>query len=248
MKLNKIFALLLAFAMLFAFVACADKAADTEGNNQQPEAPKTIMYENVFKAAYVAPDAGVWEQPTKFQFAFTGFDPESNEGEGEETELEIEAGNTVSIIILPLERSNMKVDNCCFRESSGSYTQFPTEKKLITKGKYAGWYEMSCTPTADYTSIMLCLRHDTAFTEEDAAVEQAVYIARFTINGNEIPLENLHATKCVVTDMNSEIVNLEVPESRISATLAANPEAPEFDPTEAAEGTESGESTEGAAE
>ena len=152
MKLNKLFATLLAVAMLFAFVACADKAADTEVDNQQQTIVKTITYENVLKAAYVAPEAGVWEQPTKFQFAFTGFDPESNEGEGEEIELDITEGSKVSIIILPLERTNMTVENCCFRESSGSYTSFPTEKKLITKGKYAGWYEMSCTPTADLTS------------------------------------------------------------------------------------------------
>ena len=235
MKLNRILALLVALTMIFAFVAC-DSAANTTtpenktpaenpkddpkdpSENPDPNNPIDNLNDNggykegyVLKTTYESMDAGL-SQASKFQFNLKGF--------------KVENGETISVVILPLERTVMSKTKLRLPESP--YTEQATEIKLITKGKWAGWYEISCTAPQKLDSIMVCLRHDTEFTDEDDAAKEAVYIARVAIAGKEIPLSGVSAVKCVVSDMSSTFVEA-APAERLSANLAANPDAPEYE-------------------
>ena len=280
MKLNKLLALLIAVAMIFAFTACDNAANSTPtpdnttpaedsnqnnpGDNTEQNNPGDNTEQNnqdnttdevtgddddeeivggILKASYKNPGEGaLWDQPAKFQFSLKGFD--------------VIPGDTISIMILPLERNDMT--QAWLRSTSG-WAKFTTTNQLITEGEWAGWYEMSCTSDQEIAGVCICLTNTTPFTVEDAAVEQAVYIGRIVVAGEEISLGDVSAAEAVIIGMNTDYVE-EAPVERINANLGiTTPEGGddngengstegtegEGTTTTPSEGTEGGESTEG---
>ena len=147
------------------------------------------------------------------------------------------------------------------RKKGDGYDVWETTIDLITKGEWAGWYEMRCTTTCSSSGVTFTLYNklDQPFKAgKDSSIAWPVYVAQIMVNGKVIPINGLAASESLAAEIDFEFVN-GVPAKRLTDNLAANPDAPEHEPTAPsvseettpstpAEGTGDGASTETPAE
>lgn len=278
MNLNKLLALLIAVAMIFAFTACNGAANSPDVPEDQTPAENTNQNQNNQN------DQNNQDNTTN-EDSGDEEDPEivaPDEGETTETEeavmkvfyanlpaagttwdqpgkfqfalanFEVAANDVISIMILPLERAELSTS--LMRKNGDGYDKWlPTTSTLITEGEWAGWYEMSCTATCSSSGVMFTF-YNKAGQEfqpgEDSSIAWPVYVAQVTVNGTVVPLDEIDATRALCADIDYEVIH-EIPVSRLEANLAAAgvPSTGNGDSTDTpAEGTGDGTSTDTPAE
>ena len=272
MKLNKLLALLIAVAMIFAFTACDNAANSTptpdngnqvenqdQGNQNQNNQDNTTNEDTGDEEdpEIVAPDEGETTETEEavMKVFYANLPPEGQTWDQPGkfqfalANFEVAANDVISIMILPLERAELSTS--LMRKNGDGYDKWlPTTSTLITEGEWAGWYEMSCTATCSSSGVMFTF-YNKAGQEfqpgEDSSIAWPVYVAQVTVNGTVVPLDEIDATRALCADIDYEVIH-EIPVSRLEANLAAAGVTSGDSTDTPAEGTGDGTSTETPAE
>ena len=272
MKLNKLLALLIAIAMIFAFTACNGAAnspdvpedqTPTENTNQdqdnttdevtggeEGEEEETEIKDLEEGATQETEEAVMKVFYASLPAAGTTW-PQENKFQFALANFDVAANDAISIMILPLERAELSTS--LMRKNGDGYDKWlPTTSTLITEGEWAGWYEMSCTATCSSSGVMFTFynKEGQYFQPgEDSSIAWPVYVAQVKVNDKIIPLDEIDATKALCADIDYVVIH-EIPTSRLEANLAAAgvPSTGDGESTEGAAEGDAGASTEGAAE